>query len=279
MAEITGTALRYDGLPVDYVSIFNWATGACIAQVIPNAEGVWTYGYYNDLNVGITYVAEGCEPITHGAYNFVYTSIASELTGYLMVSVANSGTKEGVWFNESIYDSENTGSPTWQANFSETINVGFFKYGYGANSVSVPLTTTVVDLFSIDWNIELRGFNAAETADSHLLTMELMDANDNVVFALKSERAGLYFSHLFYGSSLSTLQRTASKGGYPSTHGILSFGASTVYFNNILADQANLSFQMTADIASVVKIRFSSSAKSTLTTGGFSGSWMKLIDP
>lgn len=71
MADISGVAQRYDGLPVDYVSIFNWDDGKCIAQVIPSAAGDWSYPYSSDLKVGITYVADGCEPITHGAYNFI----------------------------------------------------------------------------------------------------------------------------------------------------------------------------------------------------------------
>ena len=73
MSEITGTALRYDGLPVDYVSIFNWADGKCIVQVVPDALGKWSYRYIKNLTIGITYVSNGCEPVTHGAYEFVYT--------------------------------------------------------------------------------------------------------------------------------------------------------------------------------------------------------------
>lgn len=71
MSAITGRAKKYDGTPIDYVSIFNWDDGKCIAQVTPNAAGDWSYTYTNSLKVGITYVADGCEPITHGAYDFV----------------------------------------------------------------------------------------------------------------------------------------------------------------------------------------------------------------
>lgn len=74
MAQINGIAERYDGAPVDYVSIFNWADGKCIAQVIPSITGEWSYQYYADLKVGITYVSDGCEPLTHGAYEFIYAS-------------------------------------------------------------------------------------------------------------------------------------------------------------------------------------------------------------
>ncbi|WP_420229030.1 LamG-like jellyroll fold domain-containing protein [Psychrobacter sp. ER1] len=72
--KITGRAKKYDGTPIDYVSIFNWTDGKCIAQVLPNAAGEWEYQYSTGLNVGLTYVANGCEPITHGAYQFDYVS-------------------------------------------------------------------------------------------------------------------------------------------------------------------------------------------------------------
>lgn len=71
---ITGRAKKHDGTAIDYVSIFNWADGKCIAQVSPDASGVWTHTYDRSLRVGITYVADGCEPITHGAYDFNYLS-------------------------------------------------------------------------------------------------------------------------------------------------------------------------------------------------------------
>ena len=70
--KIEGIAKRYDGAPVDYVSIFNWVDGQCIAQVIPDALGSWSYKYNQNLRIGITYVADGCEPIAHGAYDFLY---------------------------------------------------------------------------------------------------------------------------------------------------------------------------------------------------------------
>ena len=74
MSKIEGRAKKYDGTAIDYVSIFNWVDGKCIEQVIPDATGAWEYDYFSDLEVGITYVADGCEPITHGAYYFNATS-------------------------------------------------------------------------------------------------------------------------------------------------------------------------------------------------------------
>ena len=79
MAVIEGVAKRYNGTAIDYVQIFNWTDGKCIAQVTPDLSGAWSYEYNKTLKVGVTYVANGCEPITHGAYDFAYeASIATD---------------------------------------------------------------------------------------------------------------------------------------------------------------------------------------------------------
>lgn len=71
MATITGRAKRYDGTAIDYVLIFQWKTGKCLGKEIPSAAGIWSFDYDTNLIVGITYVADRCEPITHGPYEFV----------------------------------------------------------------------------------------------------------------------------------------------------------------------------------------------------------------
>ncbi len=84
MSKIEGRAKKYDGTAIDYVSLFRWADGKCIAQVTPDATGAWEYEYFTDLNVGITYVADGCEPITHGPYDFI-----SQAMGYRWWRIKN----------------------------------------------------------------------------------------------------------------------------------------------------------------------------------------------
>lgn len=67
--KLAGRAKNFDGAAIDYVSVFNWIDGKCIGQVKPNASGAWVYRYGQTARVGVTYVADGCEPITHGAYD------------------------------------------------------------------------------------------------------------------------------------------------------------------------------------------------------------------
>lgn len=71
MSKINGVAKKYDGSAIDYVSIFNWDDGKCIAQVKPNPQGIWSFNYASNISIGIAYVANGCAPITHGPYQLL----------------------------------------------------------------------------------------------------------------------------------------------------------------------------------------------------------------
>lgn len=71
MATINGRAKRFNGAAIDYVLLFVWKTGKCLGKAIPDTAGNWSFNYTENMIVGITYVADGCEPITHGPYEFV----------------------------------------------------------------------------------------------------------------------------------------------------------------------------------------------------------------
>lgn len=71
MSQMSGKAIKYNGEPIDYVLLFDWISGKCIDTPVPDLAGNWSFNYYINLNIGITYIADGCEPITHGSYQFV----------------------------------------------------------------------------------------------------------------------------------------------------------------------------------------------------------------
>ena len=71
MATIQGRAKKFEGTTIDYVLLFRWVDGKCLGKSLPNKAGNWTFDYDENIIVGITYVANGCEPITHGPYEFV----------------------------------------------------------------------------------------------------------------------------------------------------------------------------------------------------------------
>lgn len=71
MSTISGVAKRYNGDAIDYVLFFDWISGKCLGKSVPNLTGNWSFDYYKNLNCGITYVADGCDPVTHGSYQFI----------------------------------------------------------------------------------------------------------------------------------------------------------------------------------------------------------------
>jgi len=106
MSKINGIAKKYDGTAIDYVHIFDWPTGDCIATITPNEIGAWEWNYYGAVSLGVTYIADGCEPITHGAYNFVGE--------FNPIVLFNNG-EQGVWFDPSdlstLYQDTNQSIP------------------------------------------------------------------------------------------------------------------------------------------------------------------------
>ena len=82
MAQISGKAKRFNGEPVDYVLLFDWVSGNCIGKAIPNSLGEWEYNHTSNLNCGITYVADGCGPITHGSYSYAAVMPADTILHY-----------------------------------------------------------------------------------------------------------------------------------------------------------------------------------------------------
>lgn len=64
--SVAGNATAAGG-SVDHVLIFRWPAGPIMAQASPEQNGDWSAlspaGEY-----GVTYIAEGCQPITHGPY-------------------------------------------------------------------------------------------------------------------------------------------------------------------------------------------------------------------
>lgn len=99
MLAISGVAKKHDGTAIDYVSIFNWVDGTCIAQVKTNSLGAWEYKYLTDLNIGITYVADGCQSISHGPY---YIQGVKPQKWWRIIGVKNAKAGEGSNKSRSI---------------------------------------------------------------------------------------------------------------------------------------------------------------------------------
>lgn len=274
-----GKAVRYDGTPIDYVMLFDWLTGSYIGKAVPDAAGNWSYVLATNVNCGITYVAYGCQPITHGPYDLISDMILIT-KGYLLISASATYSNP----SESQYDPQLDylfmDHSSWQNNFGQTIDVGLFDYIYGAATKTTVSPAKIIEQFNPNWKLHFYGSNASAQADYHKSTLEFLDVNNNVVFALRSEQAQAndYSCNLYFGKNLSQYQAAPKVGVYRVTSGHLTFTATKVIFTNIATGSYNGSFEFSADIASVVKIRVSGQSKGTWPFGAFAGTWIKVVE-
>ena len=274
MSKIEGKAKKYDGTEIDYVSIFNWSDGKCIAQVTPDAAGGWEYEHFADLNVGITYVADGCEPITHGPYVFVYEQ-QGITAGYLILKFVHAE------HYVARYDVNATSEPTWDEYFSQTVDIGVFDYVSGSTPLVAPLDTVVINQFDIGWQINLWGWNSATIDSAHFLEFEILDNESNVLFALRSEKDGELSAGLWYGNTLDSMGKAAQTGSEPATSGVLSFALDRVNFLNDRTGDHNESFVFFVDLSSASKIRLSASAEISGSAPKYTNAstYMRILTP
>lgn len=269
--KIEGRAKKFNGTAIDYVSIFNWGDGKCIAQITPDASGNWQYTYSKGLQVGISYIANGCEPLTHGPYTFEYIS-AQISSGFLVLKLAGSG---GYYYD--AWDKTATSSALWAQNFSQTIDIALLDSVFSGSTAVVAYSSKIMGFFDFSWVLEIRGFSSSRPADNHLLTLELLDKQDNVVAAIKSGTDQPSSSGLWYGKDLDSLIKTGKSGSNVSTRGELSFSGSVITYTNKSSSDFNNSFSFPIDISSVVKIRVGGSAESTALVGSFSVGYLKIL--
>lgn len=71
---VTGNATTSAGNAVDYVRFFRWPSGTLAGVAVPDQNGGWEKEIYESGNYGITYIADGCQPVTHGPYYFEASS-------------------------------------------------------------------------------------------------------------------------------------------------------------------------------------------------------------
>lgn len=66
--QITGNATTASGGPADFVRVFSWPDQELVSTAVPAANGDWAAEITTTGDYGITYIATGCQPITHGPY-------------------------------------------------------------------------------------------------------------------------------------------------------------------------------------------------------------------
>lgn len=66
--QITGNATTASGEPADFVRVFSWPDMELTSTAVPDTNGDWSAEVTVSGDYGVTYIALGCQPITHGPY-------------------------------------------------------------------------------------------------------------------------------------------------------------------------------------------------------------------
>lgn len=274
MTEISSIALTDNNEAADYVSLFNWDNGANIVTLTPSALGHWTYTPPFNMTCGVTYVHRRAVPVTHGPYEILGKYGATITSGYLYMVYASSG---GSYVKQ--YDKTATDEPNWKDNFEQVLDIGLLEYRHGNSSVTIENFKKVIDIFYFGWKLHIYGGNGTWYNDTHTWTFEILDSNDNVLAALKSQGDGTFRSGLWYGVNLQNMTKAPQTASYPYTSGDVTFTNNSIVHVSRNESTTNRSFIFNVDISQAAKIRLSGSAYSTYTSGGGAGGYIKIIKP
>lgn len=273
MTVLSNIATTTSGEAVEYISIFNWDDGVNIVTLRPSALGHWTYTPPFNITCGVTYVHRRAVPVTHGPYEIPGKYGATITSGYLYMVYASSG---GSYVKS--YDKTATDEPDWKANFEQVLDIGLLEYRHGNSSVTIEKFEKVIDIFHFGWTLYIYGGNGTWYNDTHTWTFEILDSNDNVLAALKSEGDGTFRSGLWYGANLQSMTKAPQSAPYPFTSGDVTFTSNSIVHVSRDESKTNHSFTFNVDISQAAKIRLSGSAKSTYTSGGGAGGYIKIIN-
>lgn len=266
MAVITGNATRFDnGGPVDYIMIFDWETGSRIGNGSLTSTGEWTFKHNTSIVCGITYVADGLAPVTHGPYSFVETAPVMK-SGYVLISY---GVPQKYY--DAIFDVSIQG-PLWDDNFADFAAMNVYDYRVNANTL-VP--TTTIEYFNMlqTYKIMSRSWGSG----TYQLLLEFLDVNDNIVAVIKAATKDSSSSGLYYSTNGTSFNAGVNSDWASYPEGIISFTDSQLIFTNThLGGSYVGSFSFAVDVLNIVKIRVSGSS-SISSSGELTGGYVKLL--
>ncbi len=240
MSVINGVAKKHDGTAIDYVSIFNWSDGKCIAQIKPDSLGKWEYAYTgNPGDVGITYVADGCKPITYGAYNIASDDPYFADVDLLLIADTEKNSYKDWSSNDRAVIKQ------YQVSIEQLEGKPAFKFrGDNAdtgNSINGRIITTLSLLETSDYTLEFWGAQTAlSQGGARFFELGTSDSNRTMFLARWEEYNGaVYINNIDIGGVVTLEPRDSilrhyaimRKAGVTSFYinGVLQFSSSTIF--------------------------------------------------
>lgn len=201
---------------------------------------------------------------------------ADDLIGFLLLAYSTIGSSK----YRNDLDVTKTTEPTWDEYFSKTLDIANIKYTHQDTSASVDSNAPykVIDFFDINSVLRIFAYNGSAQNDVVQSSLEILDASDNVLAAVKVDRINQFRNELYYGTSLANLTKTGVTGQYPQTHGNLSFTASGMTYDNLSSTNFNHSFSFSVDLTNATKVRVFGYARATAIGGnGGAGAYIRVL--
>ena len=179
-------------------------------------------------------------------------------TGFWALAVACWGTAQLPQFNKDL-----TTEPTWPANFGRTKDFIAYTRAYNNDGAiftnDIPTKTIVSDKI-LNQRFELVVSALVYNSNYGRMFLEFLDASDNVLAALKVDKASNNFgSTLQIGHTLATVANVPSVGTYPAANGYLDILPTGIKYtpSNPAATTKFNEYTFTKNMSAVSKIRVS----------------------
>lgn len=184
----------------------------------------------------------------------VYIIETPPLTGFLLIAYGSTGSNKYI----PRYNVTNTDAPTWDDDFSQTVDIGSFAYTHLESGIATGTAPSkVFDFFDFSSVFRLYAYCGSQLNDDVLLTFEILDANEKVLAAVKASRTTSFTCWLYYGTSLNNMTPTGRTDPYNHVRGDLTFTESGITYTNASTANYNNSFQFNVDLTTAAKIRVS----------------------
>jgi len=189
------------------------------------------------------------------------------------MNVDNSEGDEGIWIQavaayssttSGKYDFTNTSATTYNDYYKNTIGFGALIYsatigsnGYvEARKGSEPI---IINRSVLNKQFKVSAANGCYDGSDILVTIEILNSNNNVIAALKWVRELTYSHYIYYGSNLSSLTRAPIIGSYPASYGDLYFKEDKIEYvsDPTRTNNVNGSFVFNVDLSDAKSIRVS----------------------
>lgn len=234
---ISGNATTADGQAVDFVRVFLWPDQQLVGAVSPDSSGDWSFNVVKSGNYGVTYMAEGCQPVTHGPYYIEVEWSPLALTPLLWLNgsdedslVVDEANRIQQWIDSSGNDNHAAQQIESSRPAQTTLN-GFVAPDFGDSYLICPHLSSPGNITILFVAVGTGGSNvslAGSSNDSYLPIATISGGSSTDILRINGQRNPAGSAILVNGEQTPSL---LSRGAVHS--GLVTGAAELCVFNNL----------------------------------------------